>query len=95
MNMNLKLSLNPKALMKALRLAQPYLFGAALVAVFAYTAYVVNGAMNVMPAPRAADSGSSTTKITFDKKTIEALKNLDNVSGAVPAGALGSEDPFR
>lgn len=95
MNMNLKLNLNVKDLLNGLRRAQAYMFGAVLVGVFAYTAYVVNGALNVMPSASAADDSSTSSKITFDKKTIEALKTLDSVSGSVPTGTLGSDDPFR
>lgn len=94
LNTNLNLSFDPKASLKLLRRAQPYLFGAMLVGVFAYTAHVVNAALNVMPAA-TAETESSTSKITFDKKTIDALKTLDNVSGTVPTGTLGSDDPFR
>lgn len=96
MNMNLNLSLNLTSLLPVLRAAQVYIFGLLLVAAFAYTAYVVNGSLNVKPAAAApASSPAATTKITFDKKAITALKNLSSVSGEVQTGNLGSTDPFR
>lgn len=96
MNMNLNLSLDPKVILPILRKIQPYVFGALLVGVFAYTAYVVNASLNVQAdeATQAATSDTAT-KITFDKNTIEALKNLSGVSGEVPVTNLGSSDPFR
>jgi hypothetical protein len=94
MNMNLNLSLKPADLAKllpALKQAQGYLVGVVLIAVFAYTAWVVNAALNVAPA--AAQAAAPT--VTFDKATIQSLKNLSAVQGNVPTGSLGSQSsPF-
>lgn len=95
MNANLKLDLDFKKFLPALRRLQPYIFGVALIGVFAYTAYIVNGALNVKPAESAgAAAANPTTGIRFDKATIEAVKKLDVVPGTVPSGDLGKGDPF-
>ncbi len=94
-NMNLNLSLKPEDLAKllpALKRVQAYLVGAALIAVFAYTAYEVNAALNTQPATAPQALGPS---ISFDKATITSLKNLSVVQGNVPTGTLGSQSsPF-
>lgn len=96
MNMNLKLDLDFKKWLPLLRKAQPYVFGVLLVGVFAYTASAVNTALNVKAAETApATSASTSTKIVFDKATIEAVKKLDVVQGTVPTGDLGKSDPFK
>jgi hypothetical protein len=101
--MNLNFSLKPedlKKLLPVLRRAEPYLFGAALIAVFAYTAWVVNGTLNVKaaettPATATDPAKAAASKITFDKNTIEVVKNLNVVKGEVPVGELGKDDPFN
>jgi hypothetical protein len=93
MNMNLKFNLDPKTILPMLRKAQPYIVGILLIGVFAYTAYVVNQALNVAPA--AAPSATiPKVSISFDKKTIDSVKSLNVVSGQVPASNLGKTDPF-
>jgi hypothetical protein len=97
--MNLKLDLSEiKKYLPLLQRIQPFVVGLALIGVFAYTAYVVNGALNVKPSetPLAVDpKHPATTKITFDKNTIEAVKKLNVVQGDVPVGGLGKDDPFK
>lgn len=95
--MNLKLDLNFKTILPVLRKLQVYIFGLLLVGIFAYTAYEVNLALNVQPATLSPESASTAgaTKITYDAKTIAALKKLSSVSGEVPTGDLGTTDPFR
>jgi hypothetical protein len=97
MNMNLKLELNAatlKALLPMLRRAQPLIYGALLIAVFGYTAMAVNQALNVQAA--AGQAGvSPLPKITFDQKTIAAVKALNAVGGEVPVGNLGANNPFK
>ena len=93
MKMNFKLDLDYKKWVPALRKAQPYVFGLVLVGVFAYTAYIVNAALNVQPA--VAPTAAPVNKISFDKKTIDAVKKLDVVQGTVPIGDLGRSDPFK
>jgi hypothetical protein len=101
MSANMNLSLNPeelKKLLPVLRKAQPYVFGLVLIGAFGYTAYAVNAALNVTPAPAvpaAVDPAAPKAKIIFDKDTVAALKLLDTVSGDVPVGSLGTSDPFR
>lgn len=92
------LSSDFQKLLPTLRKLEPYLFGAALVGVFAYTALVVNGALNVQPATvgeTVDPKNPSPSKITFDKNTIEAVKKLNVVQGNVPVGDLGKDDPFK
>ncbi len=91
MNMNLKLNFNPKTILPALQRARPYLIGILLISVFGYTAYVVNQALNVTAVETASNP---PVTITFDKPTIEAIKNLSVVSGQVSPGELGKDDPF-
>jgi hypothetical protein len=95
MNMNLNLDFDIKKLLPMLRRLQPYIFGGALIAVFAYTALVVNAALNVEPDATAVTAADPTAKINFDKTTIETVKTLQVVQGEVPAGDLGKTDPFR
>jgi hypothetical protein len=97
MNMNFKLDLNSvKKFLPVLRQAQPYAFGLVLIGVFAYTAYVVNAALNVQPAPATSVSTVALpTKITFDKATIDSVKSLEVVQGDVPTGGLGTHNPFQ
>jgi hypothetical protein len=96
MNMNFKLSFKPddlKKVLPVLRMLQPYVVGLALIGVFGYTAYSVNAAMNVQPA-KPAPSDKSAAAITFDKKTIQNLEQLQAVSGDVPNITLGQSNPF-
>lgn len=96
MKTNLKLDLNAKtlaAVLPQLRKAQPYVFGLALVAVFAYTAYFINTSINVESA--ATQTGiAPLPKITFDKPTTQRLKSLTDVNGDVPLD-LGTDNPFK
>jgi hypothetical protein len=97
--MNLKFDLSAiKKYLPMLQKAQPYVFGLALIGVFGYTAWVVNGALNVKAAasaPAVDPKQAGAAKITFDKKTIEAVKKLNVVQGDVPVGDLGKDDPFK
>jgi len=94
MNMKMNISLKPedlKKLLPLLRQAQPYLVGIALIGVFAYTALVVNAAVNT----KASTATIATEpKISFDKGTIDSLKSLQGVPGTVTTGALGGGSPF-
>lgn len=102
-NLNLTLDINQlKKLLPVLRVLQPYLFGLALIGVFGYTAYLVNGALNIKPAEApavtATTPGAATApkaRITFDKTVIETVKSLQVVEGGVETGKLGTDDPFR
>jgi len=96
MNMNFKLDLNAatlKALIPKLVKAQPLIYGLLLVVVFGFTAYEVNLALNVQPAAQQT-AIKALPKISFDTKTIDSLKQLDQVTGEVPLGTLGGHDPF-
>lgn len=96
MNTNLKLELNAetiKALIPLLVKAQPVIYGLLLVGVFGYTAYEVNLALNVQPATQQS-AIKPLPKIVFDTKTIDSLKQLNQVTGEVPLGNLGGHDPF-
>ncbi|HVQ44039.1 MAG TPA: hypothetical protein VMT30_03675 [Candidatus Saccharimonadia bacterium] len=93
--MNLKLDLDFKKWLPIVRRLQPYIFGLALVGVFAYTAYVLNAALNVGPDPTPVATANPATKVVFDKATIDAVKSLDVVEGGVPVGDLGKSDPFK
>lgn len=93
--MNLKLDLDIKKWLPILRQAQPYIFGLALVGIFAYTAYIVNAALNVRPNATVPTAAAAAATISFDKKTIDAVKKLDVVQGTVPTGDLGKADPFK
>ena len=96
MNMNLKLDLDIKKILPMVQKFQPYIFGVALVAVFAYTAVTVNQALDVKPAdPATVVAAPAPAKVTFDKTTIAAVKKLDVVEGTVDPGALGTHDPFK
>jgi hypothetical protein len=96
MNMDLKLNFKPEDLRKVLpvlRVLQPYVVGLLLIGVFGYTAYVVNGVLNVQPGKPAASSKDAPA-ISFDQKTIDTLKQLQVVTGDVPTGNLGQSNPF-
>jgi hypothetical protein len=92
---NMKLDLDYKKWLPLLRQAQPYVFGLLLVGVFGYTAYVVNMALNVKPDTTPSATVNAAAKISFDKTTIQALKDLEVVQGTVDTGALGKSDPFK
>ncbi len=81
---------NPKIILPVLLKAKPYLIGSFLIGVFSYTAIIVNSALNVEPAPAAPVAPA----VTFDKSTITAIKNLEVVSGQVPTGTIGKDNPF-
>lgn len=96
--MNLKLDVNFQNLLPLAKKLQPYVFGLALVAVFGYTAWVVNGALNVKASttPVAVDANNpSIAKLRFDKTAIETVRSLDVVGSSVPVGDLGKGDPFK
>ena len=95
MNMNLKLDFDLQKWLPFLRAAQPYAFGLALIGVFAYTAVEVNTALNVKADPTAVPAANSAGSVSFDKATIEAVKNLSVVQGNVDTGALGTNNPFK
>lgn len=88
--MKIQLKFNPKTILPALLLAKPFLIGAFLIGVFGYTAIVVNEALNIQP----ATATKTVSTVTFDKPTINAIKNLDVVSGQVPSGTIGKDNPF-
>jgi hypothetical protein len=95
MNMNFKLDLDLKTWLPIAQKLQPYVFGALLVGLFGYTAYVVNVALNVKPIESAVPAVSPATKVSFDKATIDSVKKLEVVQGTVPTGSLGSNNPFN
>ncbi len=92
---DMKLDLDYKKWLPILRQLQPYVFGVILVAVFAYTALIVNTALNPKPDATAPVAVDPAAKIRFDKPTIDAVKKLDVVQGTVPTGDLGKSDPFK
>jgi hypothetical protein len=100
MNLNLNLSFKPDDLKKMLPYlwrAEPYIFGIVLIAVFGYTAYAVNAALNVGPASQST-LPQPAAKITFtskaDQETIASLKTLQTVQGNVSTGSIGTNNPF-
>jgi hypothetical protein len=94
--MNLKLELNAetiKALLPMLIKAQPYIFGLALVGVFAYTAFALNKDVNVSPAA-SQTAIEPLPKVVFYQKVIDTLRDRKDVNGDVPIN-LGTNDPFK
>ncbi len=92
MNMNLNLKLDVPTLLKLGKRVGPSLIGLVIVGAFGYAGWVINQTFNV----KAIDptSGPGNTHITFDQKTIEAVKNLQVTSGQVAPAPLGTSDPF-
>jgi hypothetical protein len=95
MNLNAKLDLSkfkltPQTVLPMLVKARPYLIGISLIAVFGYTAYIVNAALNVTPAAGLPAS----VGVSFDKTTLNSLKNLTTVPTTIPPASLGKTDPF-
>jgi hypothetical protein len=90
MKMKLKLDLKPATILPLLKRGQGYLIGGALIGVFAYTAYVVNAAVNVQAAPAAVPAAG----VTFDQATLNSLKSLTTVPVTIAPPALGKSDPF-
>jgi hypothetical protein len=85
-NMNLKLDLNMqtlRAVLPVLRKAQAAIYGLLLIGVFGYSAYIINAAINVVPASTQATI-TALPKVTFDKATIDALRNRNKVDSSVP-----------
>lgn len=83
--------------MKLAKPMAPYLLAVAVVGVFGYTGWVINQAFqfdDAEVAAAAAPSGKTEAKVTFDKKTIETVKNLRVVPGEVQPTDVGKSDPF-
>ncbi|HEX3082294.1 MAG TPA: hypothetical protein VHQ86_03500 [Candidatus Saccharimonadia bacterium] len=100
MNMDLKLNLDLKnldlkKLLPVLKMLQPYLVGVALIAVFAYTSYVVNNALETKADPNATAAQPAAPRIIFDQSAITTIKNLEVTQGQVPTGDLGTSNPFN
>ncbi|HSX02044.1 MAG TPA: hypothetical protein VLI05_01885 [Candidatus Saccharimonadia bacterium] len=91
--MNLKLKLDLPSLLKLGRQFGPTLAGLALVGIFGYTGWIINRAFNVQPSADSA-TAPAAPRITFDQKTITAIKNLHVVPGQVAPADLGKSDPF-
>lgn len=90
--MNLKLALpsNLAVYLKVLSRARTALVGLFLIAVFGYTAYIVDAATNIVPAAPA----TSSPKIVFDKAALAAIKDRTQVNDKTELGNLGKTDPF-
>lgn len=93
MHMNLKLKFDPQALLKVLKPLAPYLVGLTVVGIFGYTGWVINQAFHTEPAA-ATPAASPVVKVTFDKQTVETVKNLHVVPGQVQPTDVGKNDPF-
>lgn len=91
MNLDFK-NINFKSMLPLVKRFGPMIMGLVLVGLFGYTGWVINGAFNVQPA--AAPETSPAAKITFDKKTVDYVKNLHVVPGQVAPADLGKSDPF-
>lgn len=91
--MNLKLALPTSftPYLRSLSKARTALVGLIIIAIFGFTAYVVNSASNVKS---DVTSDAKTKKIVFDKATLKALSSRDQVSDQTALGALGKPDPF-
>jgi hypothetical protein len=84
--MNLKLDLNMQTLKSALvvaRKAQAAIYGLLLIGVFGYSAYIINAAVNVAPASTQTTI-TALPKVTFDKATMDTIRNRDKVDSSVP-----------
>jgi hypothetical protein len=90
-NMNLSFNLNFPAILAWARRFAPTLVGLALVGIFGYTGWVVNQAFNVKPDETIT---TTTSRVVFDKKTVDAVKSLRVIPGEVTPGRLGKADPF-
>ncbi len=85
----MNLQIDYSKILPQLKRFEPLLVGLALIALFGYTAYVING---TSAEPTAAPEQTKT--ITFDAKTIQSLKERTVVSDQVEPGSLGKSDPF-
>ncbi|MDF2461166.1 MAG: hypothetical protein K0S68_569 [Candidatus Saccharibacteria bacterium] len=95
MNTNMKLELNMatlKSLLAQLQKYQALLYGLALVAVFGYTAYIINTALNVEPAT-AQTTIKPLPAIKYDRTVMESLSTRGVVDDNVQID-LGTTDPF-
>jgi Kef-type K+ transport system membrane component KefB len=93
-NLKIELDLNTlKQVLQVLAKAQVLIYGVAVVAIFGFTAYSVNQALNAQPAS-AQSVIQPLPKISFNNKTMSQLKSLNNVGGSVPLGSLGTNNPF-
>jgi hypothetical protein len=94
MKSNLKLKIpsvnDLKLLLPILKKIETPLVGLALVAIFAYTAYIVQLSLNV----KATAPSASKVVIRFDQPTLDSLKSRTTVDGSTPLGTLGKSDPF-
>lgn len=90
MNANLSLKLDKEQILPLLKRSEPLIVGLALIALFGYTAFVLQKAGNIEP----AEPSSKVKTITFDSMTIESLKGRTLVPGQVDPGSIGKSDPF-
>lgn len=93
MKMNLKLNwkLNPRQILAKLSQGLPLIFGVALIGVFGYTAWLINGALNLKPSETTT---SAPTAIKFDQPTIQYVQGLKAVPGQTGVTAVGKPNPF-
>jgi uncharacterized membrane protein len=85
-NANLKVEINMKSIkegLAVLRKAQATIYGLILVGVFGYSAFIINAAINVAPAATQSTI-KALPKVTFDKATMDSLRNRDKVDASVP-----------
>jgi hypothetical protein len=81
-----------KAVLAQLQKYQALLYGLALVAVFGYTAYVINTALNVAPATTQT-AIKPLPKIKYDQTVMDSLSTRGVVDDKVQID-LGTTDPF-
>lgn len=91
--MNMKFTIPPQLAkyLQTIKRSKSAIVGLLLIALFAYTAYVVNAATNVK-----SDGTSSTpsNKIVFDKAVLKAVTDRNQVPDQTTLGSLGKPDPF-
>lgn len=90
MNAKLSLKFDKEQIIPFLKRAEAPLVGLALIALFGYTAFVLQGVNKLQP-----EAPAETAKtIRFDAKTLESLQGRNNVPGQVDPGIIGKSDPF-
>lgn len=97
MNMNLKLSINPKQLLGLIKKSQGFLVLVAVIAICGYTAYQISLVVAIAPDKATIEAEKKTaedTSVKFDMKTISAITQQTNVAVSPNLSGIGTSNPF-
>jgi Na+/H+ antiporter NhaC len=97
MNQNLNLNLSPAALLSAFRRYYPIAISVVTVGLVLYTGYQISQATSVAPDQaylQTVKKKQKTVNLKANKKTLEALQQLQSAGNTTPHVNLGKNNPF-